>query len=294
MMKDEQGLVTITFFDSGVGGLPYLQAAREVMPYSTMHYLADDAGFPYGTKSPGQVRDFLFDRVRRLKARFQPDAIVIACDTASQIALNDLRSAYPDTAIIGTSPPIQKAADSTKTGKIGILATARIIEGTYLDDMIARHASDVETVRVPAQDLVSFVEYRYLYSNPDERRAAVEPYIKYLLEQGVDRIVLACTHFLHLKADFEECISEAESQTAMDSRLDMSIVDSIYPVTEKLIYLLAEGSSVGKLEDPERLRNESTTCPRGKDCLLLTREPPFMPMYSLWAKRFYLAGPESL
>ncbi len=90
----------------------------------------------------------------------------------------------------------------------------------YLDDLIARYASELDVVKVPAQDLVSFVERGYLGSSEAERRSAVEPYVRHLLDKGADRIVLACTHFLHLERDIAECAAflGASGVEIVDSR----------------------------------------------------------------------------
>jgi len=267
---------SLLFFDSGVGGLPYLAMARKLLPGATMHYIADDAGFPYGTKTPRQVEELLLDRVRRLRARLIPDVLVIACHTASQVGLEILRKAHPDLPIIGTVPAIKPAAASSRTGCIGVMASERTIMEPYLDDLIARYASELDVVKVPAQDLVSFVERGYLGSSEAERRSAVEPYVRYLLDKGADRIVLACTHFLHLERDIAEC-------AAFLGASGVEIVDSRAGVAKQLARIMAGGGAGANgvpLASPGRF--------------LLTGEPPFDPSYVLWAERFGLLPPERL
>ena len=264
---------SIVFLDSGVGGLPYLALAKRLLPWATLHYLADDAGFPYGNKAPRQVEDLLLDRVRRLRARLMPETLVIACNTASQIGLQVLRAAHPDFPIIGTVPAIKPAAASSKTGRIGVLATERTVADPYIDDLIARYASDLEVVKLPAQDLVAFVERSYLSSTAEERRAAVEPYVRSLLDRGVDRIILGCTHFLHLEKDIEACAA------ALGGR-GIEIVDSREGVANRLVQIekgMADGASTP-----------------GPGRFLLTSEPPFNPLYAQWAERFGLLSPERL
>jgi len=268
---------SIVFFDSGVGGLPYLAQARSLMPGTTLHYIADDAGFPYGTKTPIQLEAILLDRVRRLRARFLPSALVIACNTASQIGLDILRKAHPDFPIIGTVPAIKPAAASTLSGHIGVIATERTVIDPYIDDLIARYASEVEVVKLPAQDLVTFVEHRYLASSAEERRSAVQPYIRRLLDQGVDRIVLACTHFLHLEKDIADCAR------AMGAK-DFEIVDSRVGVAKRLAQMI---DGLGKADDGIVFHGE-------KGRFMLTSDPPFNPAYEEWAQRFDLLSPELL
>lgn len=263
------------FFDSGVGGLPYLETAKIRIPGLTLHYLADDAGFPYGTKRPGEVIDLLLDRVRRLRSRLDLDALVIACNTASQMGLSALRTANPDMPIIGTVPAVKPAAASSKTGRIGVLATERTVIDPYIDDLIARYASEVEVIKIPAQDLVEFVERRYLSSSAEERMAIIEPYMKRFIKMGVDRIVLACTHFLHLQTDIAEA-------SLMLGATDMGIVDSREGVARRLAEILDLQTS---------LAIQKTSVP-GR--FFLTSDLPFDPSYGLWAVRFGLKNPERL
>lgn len=273
---------TIVFFDSGVGGLPYLELARSMLPGTVMHYIADDAGFPYGNKEPSQVEDILQDRVRRLRSRLRPDVLVIACNTASQIGLKLLRKAHPDLEIIGTVPAIKPAAAESGKGCIGVLATERTVADPYLDDLIARHASEVEVIKTPAQDLVNFVERRFLASDEDERRKAVEPYVRSLLGSGVDRIVLACTHFLHLEREIASCARDLGGE-------GVEIIDSRLGVANRLADIVETRLGRGlRQEDPALLPSMEP----GR--FLLTGEAPFDPVYALWAARFGLQAPERL
>ncbi|HWR11614.1 MAG TPA: glutamate racemase [Rectinemataceae bacterium] len=267
---------SIVFFDSGVGGLSYLEQARSLLPGATLHYVADDAGFPYGTKTSAQLEDLLLDRVRRLRARVMPEALVIACNTASQTGLKVLREAHPYFPIIGTVPAIKPAAESSLTGHIGVIATERTVVDPYIDDLIARYASDVEVVKLPAQDLVSFVEHHYLSSTAEERLAAVEPYIRTLLDRGVDRIILACTHFLHLEKDIVACALALGAE-------GIEIVDSRQGVANRLAQIVAE------LE-----KGQKRDAVPGPGRFFLTGELPFDPSYARWAKRFGLLSPERL
>jgi glutamate racemase len=268
---------SIVFFDSGVGGLPYLAQARALLPGATLHYLADDAGFPYGTKAPRVVKELLLDRVRRLRARLMPEVLVIACNTASQIGLDALRKAHPDFSIIGTVPAIKPAASSSRTRCIGVLATERTVIDPYIDDLIARYASDLDVIKVPAQDLVSFVEHDYLDSTEKERRSAVEPYLRILLDRGVDRIILACTHFLHLEKDFEACAASMGAS-------GLEIIDSRLGVAKRLAQIVTEieGGDVQKIT------------PASPGRFLLTGEMPFNTAYAQWSERFGLLPPERL
>ena len=274
---------SVVFLGSGIGGLPYIEYARSILIGTPLHYLADDAGFPYGTKTPPQIEDLLIERTRRLKARLLPAALVIACNTASQVGLATLRRIHPDLPIVGTVPAIKPAAASTQSGRIGVLATERIVADPWLDDLIVRCAPDVEVMKLAAQDLVRFVEDRLLVSDEAERRTAVEPYVRIFIASGVDRIVLACTHFLHLEKDFSACCAALGGPS-------VQIVDSRQGVAARLARLALDLGFPTGLDTGLNDAEPASTGGR----FLLTGEPPFDSRYSLWAARFSLASPERL
>ncbi len=276
MISHTQAKVVV-FLDSGVGGLPYLRRSRELLPRACLHYLADDAGFPYGTKKPSEVEAILLDRTRRLRALLLPDLMVIACNTASQIGLKTLRSANPDLPIIGTVPAIKPAAEESPTGRIAVMATQRTIEDPYLDDLIARYASETSVLKLPAQDLVSFVERRYLDSDTQERRIAVEPYVRRLIDQKIDRVILACTHFLYLQDDISACAAALGATR-------LKIVDSLEGVANRVKQLLPQNGETGI--------EAASLPPKGR--FLLSSDPPFDPSYYRWASSFGLGPPERL
>lgn len=191
----------IFVFDSGVGGLPYLEALRSRIPGIPCHFAADREGFPYGRKTREEVRSLVLDRIGRIVDRFEPGLIVLACNTASQAALDAARERFPDTAFVGTVPAVKPAAQSTRTGTIAVLSTDRAAVDPYLDDLVDRWARGVRVLRVGAQALVEFVERDFLDATEEERLAACRGALAPCLGEGVDRVVLACTHFLHL-ADY--------------------------------------------------------------------------------------------
>lgn len=262
----------VAVFDSGIGGLPYLAAAREALPGERFVYLADRELFPYGTKSREAVRDRVLDLVERLVADRGPKALVIACNTASQAALEAARAAHPELPMVGTVPAIKPAAERTRTGTIGVMATAGAVEDPYLDELVRRHASGVRVLREGAQDLVDFVERRAAYADEAERRRAVEPYVRPLMDGGADQIVLACTHFLHLRDAVASCAG-TRART----------VDSREGVARRLAEVLAERSLLAE-----------GRVPSGPSAFLLTGDPPYEDRYFVLARAFGLDGPSRL
>ena len=117
----------LLFFDSGVGGLSVLAPARALLPAAPLVYAADSAGFPYGTRSEGEIAARVPALLGRLAERYKPRLIVIACNTASTIALAHVRAAL-DVPIVGTVPAIKPAAEVSRTRVIGVLGTQALGE----------------------------------------------------------------------------------------------------------------------------------------------------------------------
>ena len=186
----------ILVLDSGIGGLSVLRPIRELLPYAPFVYVADTAGFPYGTKSPAEVEARVPAVLGRLAERFDPELIVIACNTASTIALDAVRAAL-DVPVVGTVPAIKPAAALSHTRAIGVLGTASTIVQPYVDRLAERFASDCLVVRHASHALVELAEAK-LRGEPT-RLESYRSVLGGLLEQDggdrIDTIVLACTHF---------------------------------------------------------------------------------------------------
>ncbi len=197
----------VLFLDSGIGGLPYLELARERLPGETFAYLADTANFPYGQKSPARVTAAVVESARRGIAALRPRAIVVACNTASVVALQSLRERFA-VLFVGTVPAIKPAALATESGRVGLLATRRTVHARYLKAMIRSFASGCRVVLVPAPGVVDFVERRWFEAAPEERRAIARRAAATMRRRGVDVVVLACTHFLHLEPELRGVLGD--------------------------------------------------------------------------------------
>lgn len=187
---------SILIFDSGVGGLSIFKDVRTLLPNTHIDYVADHAAYPYGDKS----EDWLIRRVNQLVNlqvhQLQPSLIIIACNTASTLALPSLRS-HINIPIIGVVPAIKTAAMITETKRIGLLATPGTISRTYIDDLIADFAQGCHITRVGTTDLVHLAEDKLAGKpvNDDILRNAIAPFIN----ESCDTVVLGCTHFPLLK-----------------------------------------------------------------------------------------------
>src|SRR5579859_493117 len=179
----------IGLFDSGAGGLTILSALRRELPYENYIYFGDTAHCPYGSRSDAEVIElscqasqFLIDQGAKL--------IVVACNTASQAALNTLRATF-SVPFVGVVPAVKPAARATKKGRIGVAATNQAAKALYLRQLIDEFAEGIEVYAVGCPELVTLVERGEL-SGPlveESLQHALAP----LLEQEIDVLVLGCT-----------------------------------------------------------------------------------------------------
>jgi len=186
----------ILFFDSGLGGLSVLAPTRALLPTAPIVYAADYAGLPYGEKSEAELAARVPALLGRLVERYQPRLVVVACNTASTIALTHIRAAL-DLPIVGTVPAIKPAAEITNSGVIGVLGTEATVRQPYVDDLSAKFASGKTVLRHGSPGLVTGAEAKLNGGMIDP--AVVARAISGLRDQpggeAMDVIVLACTHF---------------------------------------------------------------------------------------------------
>lgn len=186
----------LLIFDSGVGGLSVLQPIRALLPNAPIVYAADSAGFPYGTKSEREIAARVPALLGRLAERFDPELIVIACNTASTIALDAVRAAL-DLPIVGTVPAIKPAAERSQTRVIGVLGTDATVRQPYVDRLAEEFASDCIVLRHGSAELVALAEVKLRGepADPAAYRAILDGLLSQPRGDEIDIIVLACTHF---------------------------------------------------------------------------------------------------
>ena len=235
----------IGVFDSGLGGLSVLAALIDVLPRADFHYFADTAHVPYGNKSEDQIQG----RVLAIGEHLVQQGcglLVVACNTATAAAVQALRAAHPGIPVVGVEPGIKPAALATKSGRIAVLTTESTASSQRLQRLIREHAGQVEVFIEPCPGWATHVETLQL---DDPLLAAdVHARIEPLLEQGVDHIVLGCTHYSFLAPLLRDVIG-ARAQL-------VDVADAVARQTQRLAGPLAHGE--GRLQlhasaHPERL-----------------------------------------
>jgi glutamate racemase len=182
----------IGVFDSGVGGLSVLRALRQLLPTQPMIFLADQVHVPYGPRPLEEVRlfsrsisQYLLDQGSKL--------IVVACNTASAAALHFLRQAFPNTSFVGMEPAVKPAAENTHSGLVGVLATPATFQGELYASVVERFAQGVTVLQHTCPGLVAQIEAGELDS--PATRQILEDALLPMLAQGIDTVVLGCTHY---------------------------------------------------------------------------------------------------
>lgn len=191
----------IGVFDSGVGGLSVLRALHAYLPHERFLYLGDQAHVPYGGRSPEDLRA-ISEGITRFFLTQGVKMIVIACNTASAAALKTLRADYPQIPFVGMEPAVKPAAEQTLSGKVGVLATSFTLQGALYASVVERFAQGVQVYQAACPGLVTQVEAGAL--NSPQTRDILEETLTPMLAEGVDTLVMGCTHFPFLIPLIEE------------------------------------------------------------------------------------------
>ncbi len=193
----------IGVFDSGVGGVTVANAIRSELPLCNIIYVADSAHLPYGDRSLVEIKEysegiasFLIDQGCKI--------IVIACNTASAAALKYLRERFPHIRFIGMEPAVKPAAEQTKSGVVGVIATTATFQGELFASVVERFASGVEVIRQPCPGLVQQIEAGQ--QNAPKTEDMLRQWVTPMKEKGIDALVLGCTHYPFVKPVLEKIL----------------------------------------------------------------------------------------
>jgi glutamate racemase len=184
----------IGVFDSGVGGLSVLRAIRALMPEESILYFGDQGHVPYGPRSMEQIQSFS-EGITKFLLDHDSKLIVVACNTASAAALTYLRARFPAVSFVGMEPAVKPAAETTKTGRVGVLATPATFQGALYASVVERFAAGVELFQHTCPGLVSQIEKGELDS-ADTRKILEDALFPMLdASRNIDTVVLGCTHY---------------------------------------------------------------------------------------------------
>ncbi len=222
----------LLFFDTGIGGLSVFAKAQAALPQASMVYAADYAGMPYGEKSEMEVATRVCAVLGRLSERYRPRLIVIACNTASAIALSHARAVL-GVPIVGTVPAIKPASLATHSGVFGLLGTKATIRQPYVDRLEAEFATGMTMLRHAAPDLVYAAEAKLRGEIVDQEiyRNAIAGLIDQPGGDQLDAMVLGCTHFPLVEAEL------AAAAKILGHAKDICFVDSSDGIARRIAYL---------------------------------------------------------
>lgn len=187
-------------FDSGIGGLSVWREIRRGHPHLETEYVADQAHLPYGARTKAQVLAYSRGITHFLVER-GCKAVVIACNTASAVALQHLRQEFPGREFVGMEPAVKPAAELSRRGVVGVLGTQATLEGELFQGTLERHAADLVVVRQACPGLVECIEAGE--TQGPRLDALLRRFLEAPLAAGADVLVLACTHYPLVRRSIE-------------------------------------------------------------------------------------------
>lgn len=182
----------IGVFDSGIGGLSVLREIHRLCPDQSTLYIADQKHIPYGQKAKEELWQYCNSIAQYLLKR-GASIIVVACNTATAAAIDQLRTSYPNVPFVGMEPALKPAAQLTKSGKVGVLATAGTFKSQRYTQLMKRFAADVKFFENACVGLVEQIESGAL--NTPRTQEMLQDFINPMLENGIDTLILGCTHY---------------------------------------------------------------------------------------------------
>lgn len=236
----------IGIFDSGVGGLSVLRSIRRELPAEHLSYVADSGNAPYGDRHLAFIEDRA-TTITEFLLTSGAKAIVVACNTATAVAIEKLRAWCP-VPIVAMEPAIRPASGCTRSGVVGVLATSQTLSSPRLARLCARYGGDVQILLQECPGLVEQVERTELTS--ETTRSLLVQYISPLLEAGADTIVLGCTHYPFLSPLIGEIAGP-----------DVAVIDSAAAVARELSRRLGSRRTISPPDQMGRERFFSSAAP---------------------------------
>ncbi|MDO9393991.1 MAG: glutamate racemase [Methylotenera sp.] len=225
----------IAVFDSGVGGISVLKHIYALLPHEQLLYVADSKYAPYGNKTPEEIQARCFEIADFLIAK-EAKALVVACNTATAAAIDALRDKYT-LPIIGMEPAVKPAAEASKNGIIGVLATTGTLKSAQFAGLLESYGRNVKVVTQACVGLVECIERGEL--NTVSTRSLIQQYCAPLLAEGADTIVLGCTHYPFVREVIREIVGEK-----------ISLIDTGAAVAKQLKRQLEEHALLSASKQP--------------------------------------------
>lgn len=238
----------IGFFDSGIGGLSVLKEAIKLLPNEDFIYFGDSINAPYGTRPVDNVKELTFKAVDFLIAK-GVKAIVIACNTATSAAIDDLRSKYSPMPIIGIEPAVKPAVELGKPGKILIMATPMTLAEAKFNTLLNSYEAEADIIPVPCAGLAEIVEEGHLMD--DVANTYLNDKLAPYLNEPISSVVLGCTHYPFIKGELQQILQK-----------DTTIIDGSLGTAKQLkrklasSKLLNEGTHKGSVTIINSLNSE--------------------------------------
>ncbi|HOY70384.1 MAG TPA: glutamate racemase [Methylotenera sp.] len=230
-----QSQAAIGVFDSGVGGISVLQHIHSLLPHEHLIYVADSKHAPYGNKTPAEITERCFALADFLIAK-NVKALVVACNTATAAAIDDMREKYT-LPIIGMEPAVKPAAEASKNGIVGVLATTGTLKSAQFAALLESYGRNVKVVTQACVGLVECVERGEL--GAENTKALIRQYCAPLLAEGADTIVLGCTHYPFVRDVIAEVVGKK-----------VSLIDTGAAVAKQLKRQLEESDLLNAFNQP--------------------------------------------
>lgn len=222
----------IAVFDSGVGGLSVLREIRSLSPRLDIVYYGDTAKVPYGDRPPEEIMRLVFAAVQRLLA-YRPAALVVACNTATTVALESLRKAYPDLPIIGIVPVVKTLAEQTANGRVAVIATPGTLSSSVYTELKEKCISHLAVLEIAPAGWVRLVESGELFDSTAQ--SIIQPVIEQIREFDADTVALGSTHFPWLRSLIEAALPRVR------------VLDSGAAVARQLVRVLTQAGKGSEL-----------------------------------------------
>jgi len=207
MTKDEStaGARPIGVFDSGIGGLTVVSALRTLLPNESISYIGDTARIPYGSRSEATVQRYSLE-IAAMLLDDQAKTVVVACNTASAVALPQLEKSLPVTVTGVILPGARAAIAKTRTGNVGVIGTRATIKSGAYERALRSLNSEVRVTARACPLLVPLIEEGWLESTITDE--IIMQYLGPLVEEGIDTLVLGCTHYPLLRSTIARLLGD--------------------------------------------------------------------------------------